>query len=128
MTQKTVAIVGASADRSTFGNKAVRAHLRAGWTVYPVHPQAQEVEGLPVLGSLDAVPGGQVDRVAVYVRPSIGLGLLPAIALVQPQEVIFNPGTANTAVLKEAAELGLPVRQTCSILDVGFTPGDFPDE
>ena len=35
----TVAILGASADRSKFGNKAVRAFLARGYMVYPVNPK-----------------------------------------------------------------------------------------
>ena len=42
----TVAILGASADRSKFGNKAVRAFLARGYTVYPVNPKGGEIEGL----------------------------------------------------------------------------------
>jgi len=39
MGKPTVAIIGASADRSKFSNKAIHAHLRAGYEVYPVHPK-----------------------------------------------------------------------------------------
>ena len=38
MNQNTIAIIGASADRSKFGNIAVRAFVRQGFTVYPVNP------------------------------------------------------------------------------------------
>ena len=41
---KTIAIVGASADRAKYGNKAVRAFIQGGWTVYPVNPGVEEVE------------------------------------------------------------------------------------
>jgi predicted CoA-binding protein len=47
-----VAILGASADRATFGNKSVRAHLAQGYTVYPVNPKGGQVEGLFVYRSL----------------------------------------------------------------------------
>ena len=43
---KTVAIIGASSNPNKFGNKAVRAFLRQGYTVYPVNPNEPEVEGL----------------------------------------------------------------------------------
>ena len=33
---KTVAIIGASKDRSKYGNKSVRAHLQQGYRVFPV--------------------------------------------------------------------------------------------
>ncbi|HEX3000105.1 MAG TPA: CoA-binding protein, partial [Armatimonadota bacterium] len=41
-----VAIVGASNNREKYANKAVRAHMERGFTVYPVHPSETQVEGL----------------------------------------------------------------------------------
>jgi predicted CoA-binding protein len=64
----SVAIVGASADRRKFGNKAVRAYQRRGWTVYPVHPTLGEIEGSKAYPSLRDVPG-KIDRVALYLPP-----------------------------------------------------------
>ena len=46
MTQPSVAILGASTDRGKFGNKSVRAHLSKGYTVYPVNPKGEVIEGL----------------------------------------------------------------------------------
>src|SRR5439155_125292 len=76
----TVAIVGASADRSKFGNKSVRAHLAQGFDVYPVNPKGGQVEGLPVYLRLADVPAAHLDRVSLYVPPAVGLSLLPEIA------------------------------------------------
>ena len=42
MSQPTVAIIGASTDRSKFGNKSVRAHLQQGYEVFPVNPKGGE--------------------------------------------------------------------------------------
>ncbi len=42
----SIAIIGASADRLKFGNKAVRAYQQRGCIVYPTHPAAAEIEGL----------------------------------------------------------------------------------
>ena len=43
---RTVVILGASADRSKYGNKAVRAFQQQGYAVYPVNPKEAEIEGL----------------------------------------------------------------------------------
>lgn len=48
MTQLTVAVIGASSQRRKSGNQAVRAYRRRGWQVFPIHPTATEIEGLPV--------------------------------------------------------------------------------
>ena len=68
----TVAIVGASNDRTKFGNKAVRAFLRQGWDVYPVNPSATHVEGLAAYPSVSAIPLPRLDRVSFYVPARIG--------------------------------------------------------
>jgi hypothetical protein len=44
---KTVAVIGASPNRAKWGNKAVRAFQSQGYTVHPVHPAHDQVEGLP---------------------------------------------------------------------------------
>jgi hypothetical protein len=46
MSQKTIAIIGASTDRNKFGNKAVRAFRQQGYQVFPVNPKEETVEGL----------------------------------------------------------------------------------
>jgi CoA binding domain len=43
---KTIAILGASADRAKFGNKAVRAFVRQDYVVYSVNPKETLIEGL----------------------------------------------------------------------------------
>lgn len=121
MQQKTVAIVGASEDRSKYGNKSVRAHLRQGWTVYPVNPRGGEVEGLKVCTSLEEI-SARLDRVSLYVPPAVGLALLPAIARARPEEFFVNPGAESDELVARARELGLDPILACSILDVGETP------
>ena len=38
-TRPTVAVVGASNDRSKFGNRSVRAHVQSGFRVFPINPR-----------------------------------------------------------------------------------------
>ena len=125
---RTVAVIGASPDRRKFGNKSVRAHLAAGFTVYPVNPGADEVEGLSAYRSLADVPAGHLDRVTVYLPPAIGLKVLPEIAARAPGEVWFNPGADAPEVLAEAKRLGLNAIAACSIESLGLSPSQFPDE
>jgi predicted CoA-binding protein len=119
---RTVAVLGASPDRRKFGNKSLRAHRAAGYTVYPVTPTAAEVEGVPAYKSVADVPAGPLDRVTVYLPPAIGLTVLPAIAARNPGEVWFNPGADAPEVLAEARRLGLNAIAGCSIVDLGVSP------
>ena len=117
----TVAVIGASNDRSKFGNKAVRAFQQRGYTVHPVNPSETEVEGLPAFPSIADVPA-RPEMITVYVRPQVLLKLLPAIAEKGCDELWLNPGTESPEVLAEAERLGLNVIQACSILAVGVSP------
>ena len=126
--KRTVAVIGAGPDRRKFGNKSVRAHLAAGFTVYPVHPNAETVEGLPAFKSVIDVPVEKLDRVTVYLPPAVGLTVLAAIAAKKPGEVWFNPGADSPEVLAEARKLGLNVIAGCSIVNLGLSPAMFPDD
>ena len=118
---KTVAIIGASTDRSKFGNKAVRAFQRQGYTVYPVNPKESEIEGLAAYKSIRDVPG-RPQMISVYVPPPVLQKLLADIAAKGCDELWLNPGTESDEVLAEAERLGLNVVQACSIVGVGVSP------
>jgi predicted CoA-binding protein len=118
----TVAILGASADRSKYGNKSVRAHRQQGYTVYPVNPKGGEIEGLTTYKSLAEVPPGKLDRVSVYLPPAIGLQSLEEIAQRGCDELWLNPGSDDPQVVEKAKSLGLNVIQACSIVDLGMSP------
>jgi predicted CoA-binding protein len=122
---KSIAVVGASRDRSKFGNKCVRAYEEAGWQVFPVNlGSAEPIEGLATVRRLDEVPK-PVDRISVYLPPPVTLELLPEIARQEAGEVWFNPGSADARVLEEARRLGIAVRPGCSIVDIGMSPAQY---
>lgn len=125
---RTVAVIGAGPERRKFGNKSVRAHLHAGYTVYPVHPTAATVEELTAYRSVKDVPVETLDRVTVYLPPAVGMTVLADIAAKSPGEVWFNPGADGPEVLAEAKRLGLNAIAACSIVDLGLSPRMFPDE
>jgi predicted CoA-binding protein len=118
---KTVAIIGASNDSRKFGNKAVRAFLQQGFTVYPVNPNETEVEGIEAYQSIREVPARPF-MVSVYVPPQVLLKLLPDIAAKGCDELWLNPGTESDEVLAEAERLKLNVIQACSIVGIGVSP------
>jgi uncharacterized protein len=121
----TVAILGASADRSKFGNKSVRAHLHQGYDVYPVNPKGGEIEGLKVYASLKDVPVERLERVSVYLPPHAVLAVLPEVAAKGCDELWLNPGTESDAVVAKAQELGLDPIVACSIVNLGVSPGQY---
>ncbi|MDX2175973.1 MAG: CoA-binding protein [Candidatus Sumerlaeia bacterium] len=116
-----IAIVGASANPAKFGNKAVRAYLRRGWTVYPINPREQEIEGLPVLRSARELPAG-VGTASLYLQPELVPAVLEDLAAVGVGEVYLNPGTESDEAVAKAEELGLRAIVACSIIAASELP------
>ncbi|MCC7104913.1 MAG: CoA-binding protein [Chloroflexi bacterium] len=121
---KTVAVIGASSDRTKFGNKAVRAFAAAGYRVVPIHPQQADIEGLRTYRSVLDVPG-IIHMATLYVPPSVGEGLLDELAAKGIVEVWVNPGTESDTLIARAQALGLQPIQACSITGLGLSPGQF---
>ncbi len=124
---KTIAIIGASNDRKKYGNKAVRAFKDGGWTVYPVNPKLEEVEGIKCYASIEDVPE-PIDRVSMYVPAKRGKEMLEPIAAKNPAEFFLNPGSEDDELIRRARELGLNPIQACSIVNIGLRPDMYPDE
>jgi predicted CoA-binding protein len=118
----TIAIIGASQDRTKFGNKAVRAFRDREWDVFPIHPTLAEVEGIKAYPDLASVPAKRLDRVSFYVPRKVGLTLLDAVARKSPSEIWLNPGSESPELVDSAEQLGLNVIQACSILNIGAQP------
>ena len=121
---KTVAVIGASSNRDKFGNKALRAFEKRGYTVVPINPREGEVEGHRAYASVLDVPG-PIDLATIYVPPSRGMRVVEELAKKGVDEVWLNPGADRTDVVARAKELGLRTRQLCSILAIGESPSNY---
>ena len=118
---KVVAVIGASSDRTKFGNKAVRAFANQGYTVVPIHPKEETVEGLKAYKSVLDVPG-PIDMASMYLAPAIGLTVIEDVAKKGIPEVWLNPGADSPELADRARALGLKTVVACSILGVGENP------
>lgn len=113
---ETVAVLGASPKTERYSNKAIRMLREYGHTVLPVNPAQQEIEGLRVIASVDALPHGSVDTVTMYVSPQHSDSLLPGLLRLKPKRVIFNPGAENPALERELEKAGITVEDACTLV------------
>ena len=74
------AVVGASTDRSKYGNKVLRAFLQNQREVFAVNPQADEVEGVKSYPDLESLPES-------------GLGIFIIKSFMD--QVVYRPGAPN---------------------------------
>jgi predicted CoA-binding protein len=120
---KIVAVIGASADRQKFGNRAVRAFREQGYTVIPINPNGGEVEGLQTFRSVLDVPG-PIDMASFYVPPQIGEQIIDEVAKKGIREIWLNPGAESDALIARARALGLAPIVACSVVAIGRNPYD----
>ena len=118
---KIVAVIGASNNRSKFGNRAVRAFRQQGYTVLPINPHETEVEGLKTYASVLDVPG-PIDMASIYVPPEIGEQIIGEIAQKGIPEVWVNPGAESDELIARARALDIQPIIACSIVAIGENP------
>lgn len=119
-----IMIIGASAYREKFGNKAVRAYVANGDEVFPVNPRATHIEGLACYSTIASVPG-PIDRAALYLPPPLTLEAVRELGQRgDVKECFFNPGTESEAAMSLAESLNLNPVFGCAIVDIGANPHD----
>jgi predicted CoA-binding protein len=116
-----IAVVGASRDRSKFGNKALRAFRQQGYTVVPINPHEAEIEGERTFPTVLAYPG-PIDEATVYVTADAGLRVMEDLAAKGVTRVWLNPGADAPEVVAHARGLGLSPVVACSIMGAGEQP------
>jgi predicted CoA-binding protein len=121
---KVVAVIGASSDRRKFGNRAVRAFVRQGYTVVPINPHEDQIEGLKVYKTILDVPG-PVDMASFYLPPDIGEQVIDDVAKKGVGEVWLNPGSESERLIRRARALHIEPVVACSIVSIGQDPYDF---
>ena len=98
------AVVGASKDRSKYGNKVLRCYLQRGLApVYPVNPNASKVEGLVAYPSLTTLPE-RPRAVSIITPPAVTEDVVEEAARLGIRHLWMQPG-AESALALERAEL-----------------------
>src|SRR5436309_14298470 len=114
---KVVAVIGASSNPQKFGNRAVRAFRRQGYTVIPINPHESDVEGLKTYKSVLDVPG-TIDMASFYVPPDVGEHVIEEVARKGIAEVWLNPGADSDALVARARALQIQPIIACSIVAI----------
>ncbi|CAM9447558.1 unnamed protein product [Choristocarpus tenellus] len=102
------AVVGASTNRTKFGNKVLRCYSNNGKEVTPVNPREDTIEGLKCVASLSSLTNLHGTAVSVVTPPAITLGVIEEVSrLGLTTPVWLQPGSENPEVIERANELGV---------------------
>lgn len=117
----TFAVVGASRDRSKYGNKVLRAYQQNALTVYPVNPRAEEVEGLPAYPNLGSLPE-RVHGVSIVTPPSVTERVVEEAHEMGIRRLWMQPGAGSDSAVERAETLGMDVIAggPCLLVTLGY--------
>jgi predicted CoA-binding protein len=113
--QSSLAVVGVSRRKDSFGNLALKELRKRGYRVFPVNSQADEVENEPCYRSVQALPepvGGAV----VVVPPAHSAAVVEACADAGISRVWLQQGAESQEALAAAQARGVDVIHNACIL------------
>jgi acetyl coenzyme A synthetase (ADP forming)-like protein len=109
---RSVAVIGANRERGRIGSEILHNLLAAGFTgpVYPVHPHADTIAGLPAYATVDAIPG-HVDLAVIVVPAAQVIGVVDdCIRKGVPALCVISAGFSETGAQGQALEAALVER------------------
>jgi predicted CoA-binding protein len=112
------AVVGASADRSKYGNKVLRCYQMNGLSVLPVNPRESSIEGVATVGSVTELPD-DVRSISIITPPHVTEQVVAEAAAKGIKNIWMQPGAESTTAVKTCLESGINViADGCCILVV----------
>lgn len=101
------AVVGASKDRTKYGNRLLKWYQVREKNVTPVHPKETDIEGLTPVKALADLSEPTKTSVSVVTPPKITLSVLEQAKQLDIPALWIQPGAEDENVIKYVEENGL---------------------
>ncbi len=114
-------VVGASADRSKYGNRVLRCYLMNGRLAVPVNPKEEKIEGIPCVASVAELPP-EVESISVITPPSVTEQVVAEAAAKGIKNIWMQPGAESQRAIDLCREKGINVIAdgSCILVVLGF--------
>ncbi|MEN8222100.1 MAG: CoA-binding protein [Acidobacteriota bacterium] len=94
---ENIALIGASANKSKYGNIILKDLRSKGYTVFPVHPALKEIEGIKVYNSVDEL--NVLPDLFVFVIPSsLGFDITKKLYEKGHRKFWYQPGAQSVEI------------------------------
>jgi predicted CoA-binding protein len=114
------AVVGASKDRTKYGNKVLRSYLQARRAVYPVNPAADTVEGLQAYRSLAELPE-PIHGVSIITPPNVTETIIRQAGELGITNVWMQPGAESDKAVELAEHFQMnAITGACLLVVLGY--------
>lgn len=107
-------VIGASTNPDRYAYKTVSLLKSKQHEVIPLGVKPGEIEGVPIVTEKHTF--STIHTISLYVGPSRQEKYLDYMISLQPQRVIFNPGTENEGIEKALEEKGIYTERACTLV------------
>lgn len=111
--KKTV-ILGASPNPSRYSNRVVKRLTSNGYEAVPIGIRKGEIDGIKIITETPFVRN--VHTITLYLNPARQKAQYDYIFSLQPERIIFNPGTENVELMQLATAKGINVEVACTLV------------
>lgn len=108
LSEKTLALAGASRSGKKFGNTVVKELTQKGYELLLVHPEASEIEGLTCYSGLSELPDG-VGGLVLIVPPERTERITREAAAAGIRRIWMQQGSESTTAVEFCRENGIDV-------------------
>ena len=115
LSQRTLALVGMSRKHGKFGNAVYKELTAKGYSVYPVHPEVKEIQGISCYPNLQGLPE-TVGGVVIVVPPAQTEKVVCDVLQAGIPRVWMQQGSESPAAVRYCEENGIQVVQGECIL------------
>ena len=114
-------VVGASINRSKYGNKVLRCYLQNGRKAVPVNPSEPEIEGVPSVAAISDLPS-DVDSISMITPPAVTAKLVPLAIEKGIKNIWMQPGAEHPEAVALCRERGINVIAdgSCVLVVLGY--------
>ena len=109
-----VIVLGASPNPNRYSYKAVSLLKDKGYDVIAVGIRDGEINGVPIVKGKPQIP--DIHTVTLYLNPQRQREYYDWIISLNPQRVVFNPGTENPEFQSILKEKGINFVEACTLV------------
>lgn len=114
-------VVGASKNRSKYGNKIVRCYQQHGCTAIPVNPNETEIEGIACVATISDLPE-EVKSISMITPPEVTARLVPLALEKGIENIWMQPGAEHpeAVALCRQRNINVIADGSCLLVVLGY--------
>lgn len=113
---KRTLVIGASTNPERYSFKAANLLLKHGHEVVLYGIKKGEILGNQFVTDLSLLPENEIDTISLYVGAQNQEQWIDFILKVNPNRIIFNPGTENMDLWNKATSAGIYCEEACTLV------------